>query len=236
MVSQGKMAKTVKVRVQTNTYDKRIHKEVLKRKDYLVHDEGNICREGDIVRIEAIPRISPRKTFAIAEIRDDKGQKFALYEDMAKKQALSEERLKLAEFASHKDQLSKTITQIADLRKLNEIVARGETAENEADRDTLLKEINNIKAKYGIKSWPNTEPVVSLEIQQDARELSERERRLAKFPEFYEKLLLPEHEQRKNELLLKLSKVPVEKLQKSAAKNILRKWFLDPKNESPVAL
>ena len=58
VVSQGKMAKTVKVRVQRKVYDTRIHKEVIKRKDYLVHDEGNLCKEGDVVRIESIPKLS----------------------------------------------------------------------------------------------------------------------------------------------------------------------------------
>ena len=76
--------KTVKVRVQGRVYDKRVDKEILTRKDYLVHDEGSICKEGDIVRIESIPKISKRKAFAIAEIKVNKGQQFAAYEEMAK--------------------------------------------------------------------------------------------------------------------------------------------------------
>ena len=78
------MTKTVKVRVQGRVYDKRVDKEILTRKDYLVHDEGSICKEGDIVRIESIPKISKRKAFAIAEIKVNKGQQFAAYEEMAK--------------------------------------------------------------------------------------------------------------------------------------------------------
>lgn len=62
VISQGKMTKTVKVRVQGRVYDKRVDKEILTRKDYLVHDEGSICKEGDIVRIESIPKIS-KKSF-----------------------------------------------------------------------------------------------------------------------------------------------------------------------------
>ena len=38
------------------------------RKDYLVHDEGELCKTGDIVRIEACRPISARKHFALAEI------------------------------------------------------------------------------------------------------------------------------------------------------------------------
>lgn len=74
VLTQGKMAKTVKVRVQGKVFDKRIGKEILTRKDFLVHDEGDICKEGDLVRIESIPKRSKRKAFAIAEIKVNKGQ------------------------------------------------------------------------------------------------------------------------------------------------------------------
>jgi Ribosomal protein S17 len=38
------------------------------RRNYLVHDEGEICSVGDIVRIEACRPISTRKKFCLAEI------------------------------------------------------------------------------------------------------------------------------------------------------------------------
>ena len=38
------------------------------RKNYLVHDEGELCSAGDIVRIEACRPISAKKHFALAEI------------------------------------------------------------------------------------------------------------------------------------------------------------------------
>ena len=38
------------------------------RKNYLVHDEGELCSTGDVVRIEACRPISARKHFALAEI------------------------------------------------------------------------------------------------------------------------------------------------------------------------
>ena len=38
------------------------------RKNYMVHDEGNLCSAGDIVRIEACRPISATKHFALAEI------------------------------------------------------------------------------------------------------------------------------------------------------------------------
>lgn len=222
VVSQGKMNKTVKVRVQGKTYDKRIHKEVIKRKDYLAHDEGNLCKEGDVVRIEAIDRISPRKTFAIAEIQENKGQQFALYLTMASKRLVEEEQRKVAQFTSNQELLAKTITQIEDLRKLNEFSVQGEVAETETQREELLTEINRIKTKYGIKSWPNTEPVVQLEVNEHASELEARKLR---FNEIYEKLMTDEFKEKREEILKSLTKTPVEKLQKNTAKNILRKWI-----------
>ena len=92
------MLKTVKVRVQTKAYDTKVHKEVIKRKDYLVHDEGNLCKEGDIVRIQAIPKISARKYFAIADIKINKGQQFALYESLAKEKVAKEATEKIEQF------------------------------------------------------------------------------------------------------------------------------------------
>src|ERR1700737_2945703 len=38
------------------------------RKNYLVHDEGEICSQGDVVRIEAGRPLGARKHFALAEI------------------------------------------------------------------------------------------------------------------------------------------------------------------------
>ena len=49
VVSQGKMQKTVKVRVESKVFNKKINKELFHRKDYLVHDEGGISREGRCV-------------------------------------------------------------------------------------------------------------------------------------------------------------------------------------------
>ena len=94
VVSQGKMQKTVKVRVERKVFDKRINKELMKRKDFLVHDEGEITREGDLVRIEATRPLSKWKSFAIAEIIRNKGQQFALFESQAKDDVLKEEMQK----------------------------------------------------------------------------------------------------------------------------------------------
>lgn len=68
VVSQGKMQKTVKVRVETKVFNKKINKELFHRRDYLVHDEGEISREGDLVRIEATRPLSKRKFLPLQKL------------------------------------------------------------------------------------------------------------------------------------------------------------------------
>ncbi|KAJ1675417.1 hypothetical protein EV182_001312 [Spiromyces aspiralis] len=42
--------------------------EILQHKNYLAHDENDVCKLGDIVRIEHCGKISKLKSFAVAEI------------------------------------------------------------------------------------------------------------------------------------------------------------------------
>ena len=74
------MAKTIKVRVnirQMHPIYKKVTSRILNyqliqvlnvRKNYLVHDEGELCTVGDIIRIESCRPLSSRKSFAVAEI------------------------------------------------------------------------------------------------------------------------------------------------------------------------
>ncbi|ODV77732.1 nucleic acid-binding protein [Suhomyces tanzawaensis NRRL Y-17324] len=234
VVSQGKMAKTVKVRVQGKVYDKRIHKEVIKRKDYLVHDEGNLCKEGDIVRIEAIPRISARKTFAIAEIKVNKGQQFALYETIAQERLQQQEQQLTDLSIKSRQEVENTITKIEDLKILDKLVNRYQREPDAEEQNKLVSEVNRIKEKYGIKSWPSTEPIVELELNAADREISEIERRTANFGAIYEKYMTKEWEEERNRILSLMTKTPVDQLAKNTAKNILRKYVLDVRNECPV--
>lgn len=233
VVSQGKMQKTVKVRVQTKTYDKQVHKEVLRRKDYLVHDEGNLCKEGDIVRIEAIPKISARKYFAIAEVKVNKGQQFALYEKLAKEKVTNEQDEKIGQFLEKRKELESTITQIQDLRKLDQLHASFEN-NKDVDRDFLLNEIETIKKKYNIKSWPSSEPVLRLEISEESKDLSLIENRHAHIQTILQKLMSEEYTPQREQILSQLSKANSNDLKRHTIKNILRKYVLDPKNKCPV--
>lgn len=152
VLSQGKMAKTVKVRVMHKVFNKSVQKELLKKKDYLVHDENEICREGDMVRIEATRPLSARKFFAIAEIKKNKGQKFAEYEQEAKQQVIEEERQKSAEFLKHRDANDRLVGQ--DLYKdMDSISSLRGKSEYTADE---LKQLSELKHKYGITSWDDS--------------------------------------------------------------------------------
>jgi len=233
VVSQGKMNKTVKVRVQTKAYDKRVHKEVIQRKDYLVHDEGNLRKEGDIVRIETIPKISARKYFAIAEIKVNKGQQFALYETLAKQKVAQEEQLKITEYLQKKQDFEATIEKVEDLKNLDRISKSIQSPE--ADKQALLDQINEIKQKYGITSWPSPEPVLKLEVNEAAKDLSVVENRIAHIKQILDKFMSSEFAAQRLEVLASLNK-NAEELQPHTIKNILRKYVLDPRNEVPFTL
>ncbi|CAI1674494.1 hypothetical protein SEUBUCD646_0M03250 [Saccharomyces eubayanus] len=147
VVSQGKMQKTVKVRVETKVFNKKINKELFHRRDYLVHDEGGISREGDLVRIEATRPLSKRKFFAIAEIIRNKGQQFALYESEAQLSVAKEETQKAKEFldkrSARESKLDEKTTLLQDIKIIQDALSKGSTP----------KELSEIKERYGIKEF-----------------------------------------------------------------------------------
>nr|CAI6676788.1 BPK_HP1_G0043120.mRNA.1.CDS.1 [Saccharomyces cerevisiae] len=124
---KGRCKKTVKVRVETKVFNKKINKELFHRRDYLVHDEGEISREGDLVRIEATRPLSKRKFFAIAEIIRNKGQQFALYESEAHEE----------------NKLNEKTTLLRDIRTIQDALSSGSTP----------KELLEIKQRYGIQDF-----------------------------------------------------------------------------------
>ncbi|SCU99091.1 LAFA_0G21946g1_1 [Lachancea sp. 'fantastica'] len=167
VVSQGKMLKTVKVRVETKVFNHRINKELFSRKDYLVHDEEGVSREGDLVRIEATRPLSKRKFFSIAEILKNKGQQFALFESEAKIQVSQQEAEKTREFLSRrKAHESDDSILLRDIHTIQNALSQGKDAE----------ELVEIKARYGIEQFtPETLrqllqlDVLALESQVDAQ-------------------------------------------------------------------
>ncbi|EJS44154.1 mrps17p [Saccharomyces arboricola H-6] len=163
VVSQGKMQKTVKVRVERKVFNKKINKELFHRKDYLVHDEGEISREGDLVRIEATRPLSKRKFFAIAEIIRNKGQQFALYESEAQLSVAKEEAQKVHEFLDKRTQREKKLneksTLLRDIRIIQDALSKGSTP----------TELSEIKQRYGIQEF--SQETVRQLLQLDVSEL-----------------------------------------------------------------
>lgn len=145
VVSQGKMQKTVKVRVETKVFDKRINKELFRRKDFLVHDESDVSREGDLVRIEATRPLSKRKFFAVAEILRNKGQQFALFEKQAKINVANQENDKTRQFLERREQKQTSESSLLhDVRALQNAYATGKQNS---------EEVKEIKERYGIEDF-----------------------------------------------------------------------------------
>ena len=67
VVVSDKQAKTVVVRVDRR-FTHPIYKKFIRRsKKYAAHEEANLCKIGDTVRIEECPPISKRKTWLVIE-------------------------------------------------------------------------------------------------------------------------------------------------------------------------
>ncbi|KAI8073270.1 30S ribosomal protein S17 [Gongronella butleri] len=68
MVVGNAMQKTVKVKVVREKLHPVVLKTIKSHKNYLAHDENQLCSLGDVVRIEACRPLSKHKSFTVAEI------------------------------------------------------------------------------------------------------------------------------------------------------------------------
>ena len=66
-VTSDKMDKTVTVLVDRRVMHPLYKKFIRRSKNYAAHDEDNVCKVGDTVRIEECPPISKRKTWMVIE-------------------------------------------------------------------------------------------------------------------------------------------------------------------------
>jgi small subunit ribosomal protein S17 len=64
-VVSDKMDKTVTVLVERRVMHPLYKKFIRRSKKYAAHDEANLCKIGDQVRIEECPPISKRKTWTV---------------------------------------------------------------------------------------------------------------------------------------------------------------------------
>ncbi len=66
-VTSDKMDKTITVLVERRVIHPLYKKFIRRSKKYAAHDDTNLCREGDAVRIEECRPISKRKTWLLVE-------------------------------------------------------------------------------------------------------------------------------------------------------------------------
>jgi small subunit ribosomal protein S17 len=66
-VTSDKMDKTITVLVARRVMHPLYKKFIRLSKKYAAHDEQNLCKIGDVVRIEECPPISKRKTWLVVE-------------------------------------------------------------------------------------------------------------------------------------------------------------------------
>lgn len=218
VVSQGRMQKTVKVRVETKVFNRRINKELFKRKDYLVHDEGGISREGDLVRIEATRPLSKRKFFAIAEIIKNKGQQFALYEKQAKTQVAQEESEKTHEFLKRRSERKESGDGVLlrDIRVIQDALSKGESPQ----------ELKEIKARYGVEDFTpeSVRQLLQLDVTKLEDQLETQRSRIDSVQMRVQQLL--DDESSANEFLKSHGVKDPVALKKNIRKNILKKHVL----------
>ncbi|HET9148542.1 MAG TPA: 30S ribosomal protein S17 [Acetobacteraceae bacterium] len=70
-VVSDKMDKTVTVLVERRVMHPLYKKFIRRSKKYAAHDEGNLCKVGDMVRIEECKPISKRKTWLVTARNGD---------------------------------------------------------------------------------------------------------------------------------------------------------------------
>lgn len=67
-VVSDKMDKTVVVAVDYVRRHRLYHKRITRTSKFMAHDEQNLCKEGDIVRIEETRPMSKNKNWVVREI------------------------------------------------------------------------------------------------------------------------------------------------------------------------
>lgn len=223
VISQGKMNKTVKVRVQQTMYNSKIMKSLITQRNYLVHDEGNICKEGDLVRIESTRPLSPKKFFAVAEIKKNVGQQFEKYEKEAKENVDQQEAVLTREFLiKRNDRISGKSTTVQDLLRIEQLALNTNTKISAKE----VEEITQLKAKYGITSWPPQKRVVKLDLEV----LREKVNALRKDINTLDLLSQVMQKQDQVEIILKQMGHENDNLKESVKKNIVRKYLRNAEN------
>lgn len=215
VISQGKMEKTIKVRVLQKKFDKRVQKHFLQKKDYLVHDEGSVCREGDLVRIEQTRPFSATKFFAVAEIKKNKGQQFAEYQKQSKLAVKAEETEKLNKL-NEKIRSTYKNNIYEDVNFIRSVEGKESFDKEESER------ISEIKERYGLNNLVKNE-LLKTSMSTLSESLVKLEKEI-KFAEVLDKIVA-ENDNKLNEVFEKL-KID-DSTPRNIKKNKLRKFLLN---------
>lgn len=227
------MIKTVKVRIEKKKFDARINKYVFLKKDYLVHDEAGVSREGDLVRIESTRPLSKRKFFSIAEIMKNKGQQNALYEQNAKTQIMQEENIKTQEFLNRRreQQENSDISLVSDVMVLKQYYQHqngSSSASSSSVPQELLNKVEEIKTRYNLNddlSSDSVKKLLTLDLESLKQKTLNKTEKLLDLHATLNELL--QDDAKCNKILTTYMNVEdPESLKKNIKKNILRKYLL----------
>uniref|UniRef100_A0A060SYV5 ARAD1C03872p n=1 Tax=Blastobotrys adeninivorans TaxID=409370 RepID=A0A060SYV5_BLAAD len=154
VISQGKMSKTVKVRVLRTKFNRQVQKEIVHYRDFMVHDEDNRCREGDVVRIQHLSKLSKNKSFVVTEIMKAKGTEWKQYEMETPNEVRQEERALLEEYKTERENRLKAAERMDKVRQLEKDIFVNPKLLEVKDE----QEKNALMQKYDLDSWPPLEP------------------------------------------------------------------------------
>ncbi|ANB14034.1 mitochondrial 37S ribosomal protein MRPS17 [Sugiyamaella lignohabitans] len=233
VTSQGKMNKTIKVRVRKVKFNRVIHKDIIEYKDFMVHDELNKCQEGDVVRIQYVRPLSAHKSFAVAEIMKYKGTEWMKYQAEAPQKVTEEELKKLEEYKLERQARieAKGTSSIAEnIRKVEKSFA-GDKSLAESDKPL----VQDLMKKYGISSWPPSHEIIKLDASKLKKELQELDIEISALSySSYTKDFLASQPEEADKILQSLGH-DTTTMNSSIKKNILMKHFAKSFNSIPVA-
>lgn len=211
VISQGKMNKTIKVRVQRVKFNKLVNKNVIRFTDFLVHDEVNKCNEGDVVRIQYVRPLSARKSFAVTEILTNKGLSWLKYREEAPKIVAKEE---LEKILKYKEETKKRTGTDENGRQFNVI-----TAQLDEQRKKLLSSADSLR--------PKEIPILELDISAMRKKLEELNLDITNSSfSATAKDLVKNNPKKADQILTEMGKADPSQLSNNVKKNLLMKYFV----------
>lgn len=149
VVKSGKMDKTITVKCRWQVWNRKYGVYYRRTGKYLVHDEENFCRAGDIVVIKSCRKVSDRKAFYVRNIAKQAGR-YDYWENMLKQREsqikqLMDENLELLKKESH-DEMKRARGQQdkADLIRKLKVKAMSQAFERLRD-----KHVQERKSTFG---------------------------------------------------------------------------------------